>query len=45
LDAQLQARGWSVVVGRSFGSGVTHKRQCYAYLEAVPGVHVLCFKP
>lgn len=36
--------GWSVVIGRSFGAGVTHRHQHYAHLQPVPGVNVLVWR-
>lgn len=37
-------RGWSVVVGRSYGAFITHKIKSYAYLSVFPGVNVLLWK-
>lgn len=36
--------GWSVVIGRSFGAGVTHRHQHYAHLQPVPGMSVLVWR-
>jgi hypothetical protein len=44
LDKTMGSRGWSVVVGRSFGAYVTQKIKCYAYLSVFPGVNVLVWK-
>ena len=44
LDKRLQQRGWSVVVGRSFGAYITQKIESFAYLSVVPGINVLCWK-
>eukprot|EP00586_Coscinodiscus_wailesii_P011388 CAMPEP_0172504208 /NCGR_PEP_ID=MMETSP1066-20121228/176438_1 /TAXON_ID=671091 /ORGANISM="Coscinodiscus wailesii, Strain CCMP2513" /LENGTH=107 /DNA_ID=CAMNT_0013280273 /DNA_START=113 /DNA_END=436 /DNA_ORIENTATION=+ len=37
-------RGWSCVVGTSFGSGVTHEIKTYIYFSVVPGVNVLLWR-
>jgi hypothetical protein len=37
--------GWSVVVGRSFGAGLSHRFKHYAHVQsASPGVSVLVWR-
>ncbi len=44
LDKKFQTRGWSVVVGRSYGAYVTQKIKAYAYISVFPGINVLLWK-
>ena len=44
LDKETGARGWNVVVGRSFGAFLTQKIKCYAYLSVFPGVNILVWR-
>lgn len=44
LDKKLQARGWCVVVGRSFGAFITQKIKSYAFISVYPGVSILVWK-
>lgn len=44
VDKELGGRGWTVIVGKSFGAYVTHKIKCYAYLSVFPGVNVLVWR-
>ena len=44
LDKRMNHRGWSCVVGRSFGAHITQKIRCYAYLSVFPGINILCWK-
>lgn len=37
-------RPWSCIVGRSFGSYVTHRTKFYIYFSVVPGYYVLLWK-
>lgn len=36
--------GWSVVVGRAFGAGVTHRHQQYAFVAPGGGLSVLLWR-
>lgn len=44
LDKRMSCRGWSCVVGRSFGAHITQKIRCYAYLSVFPGINILVWK-
>ena len=44
LDKKLQARGWCVVVGRSFGAYITQKIKSYAFVSVYPGVSILVWR-
>jgi len=44
LERSTGEAGWSVVVGRAFGAGVTHRHQHYAHLQPAPGVNVLVWR-
>ena len=37
-------RGWSCVVGRSFGAYVTHEIKTYVYFTVSPGTYVLLWR-
>lgn len=35
---------WSIIVGKSFGTMVTHEQKTYMYFSVVPGVNVLIWR-
>ena len=37
MDKRMGTRGWSVVVGKSYGAYITQKIKAYAYLSVFPG--------
>jgi hypothetical protein len=37
LDKKMGVKGWSVVVGRSYGAYITQKIKAYAYVSVFPG--------
>jgi hypothetical protein len=37
MDKKMGTRGWSVVVGRSYGAYLTQKIKAYAYVSVFPG--------
>ena len=37
MDKRFGTRGWSVVVGKSYGAYVTQKIKAYAYVSVFPG--------
>lgn len=39
MDKRMGTRGWSVVVGKSYGAYITQKIKAYAYLSVFPGAH------
>ncbi len=41
MDKKMGTRGWSVVVGRSFGAYLTQKIKAYAYVSVFPGASAL----
>lgn len=37
MDKRFSTRGWSVVVGKSYGAYITQKIKAYAYVSVFPG--------
>ena len=41
MDKKMGTRGWSVVVGKSYGAYLTQKIKAYAYVSVFPGASIL----